>query len=285
MKVNGQLLEARADAAALLQPADTLLDHGTLAIGLLVKLHRRIPPRCLGVLVRNHRADALLLDPVADAPCAIGFVSGQLAGLFATSVLPRGDERGHQRLKARRFVHLPGTEIEGQRSSLAVRNQMEFGSKPASAAAQSVVGRLVGMTLETFLSAPAAARAARTLLPSTHHRSQSIRPRWSSLIWRASMMRAKMPLLRQLRKWWYAVCQGPKRSGRSRQGAPVTRIQKMALSRVRRSLAGRPVRGLLAGKCGSTNAHCSSVSSWRFISDDLHVVMAVYRFSEFSDRA
>jgi len=32
MKVNGQFLEARADAAALLQPADALLDHGTLAI-------------------------------------------------------------------------------------------------------------------------------------------------------------------------------------------------------------------------------------------------------------
>src|SRR5438477_10004352 len=285
MKMNGQFLEARADAAALLQPAHALLDHRALAIGLLVKLHRRIPPRRLGVLVRDHRADALLLDPVADAPRAIGFVSGQLAGLFAASLLPGGDERGHQRLEARRFVHLTGAELEGQRSSLAVRNQMEFGSKPASAAAQSVVGRFVGVSLETFLSAPAAARAARTLLPSTHHRSQSIRPCWSSLIWRDSMMRAKTPFLRQLRKWWYTVCQGPKRSGRSRQDAPVTRIQKMALSRVRRSLAGRPVRALLAGKCGSTNAHCSSVSSWRFISGDLHVVTAVYRFSEVSDRA
>src|SRR5438876_7946031 len=117
MKMNRQFLEARSDAATLLQPADTLLDHGTLAIGLLVKLHRRIPPRCLGVLVRNHRADALLLDPVADAPCAIGFVSGQLAGLFATSVLPRGDERGHQRLEARRCVRVTGPELEGQRSS------------------------------------------------------------------------------------------------------------------------------------------------------------------------
>src|SRR5207244_12131696 len=163
MKMNGQFLEARADAAALLQPADALLDHGTLAIGPLVKLHRRIPPRCLVVLVRDHQTDALLLEPVADAPCAIAFVPRQLPRLFAASVLSRGDERGHQRLKARRFVHLPGTELEGQRSSLAVRNQMEFGSKPASAAAQSVVGRLVGMTLETFLSAPAAARAARTL--------------------------------------------------------------------------------------------------------------------------
>src|SRR5882672_504599 len=261
MKVNGQLLEARADAAALLQPADALLDYGALAIGPLVKLHRRIPSRCLRVLVRDHRTDALLLDPVADAPCAIGFVSGQLARLFAAPVLPRGDEPGHQRLEARRFVHLAGVQFEGQRSSLAVSNQMELGSKPASAAAQSGVGRLIGVALETFLSAPAAARVARTLLPSTHHRSQSIRPCWSSLIWRTSMMRAKTPLLRQLRKWWYAVCQGPKRSGRSRQGAPVTRIQKMALSRVRRSLAGRPVRALLTGKCGSTNAQCSSVSS------------------------
>src|SRR5215212_9976823 len=211
MKVNGQFLEARADAAALLQPADALLDHGTLAIGPFVKLHRRVPPRCLRILVRNHRADALLPEPVADAPCAVGFIPGQLPRLFAAPVLPRGDERGHHRFKARRFVHLAAAQFESQRSSLAVSNQMEFGSKPASAAAQSVVGRFVGMTLETFLSAPAAARAARTLLPSTHHRSHSIKPRWSSLIWRDSMMRAKTPLLRHLRKWWYAVCQGPKR--------------------------------------------------------------------------
>src|SRR5207245_2744911 len=185
--MNSQFLEARADAAALLQPADALLDHGTLAIGPLVKLHRRIPPRCLVVLARDHRTDALLLEPVADAPRAIAFVPRQLPRLFAASLLSRGDDRGHQRVKARRFVHLP---------------------------------------------------------------------RWSSLICSVSMMRAQMPFLRHVLKWWYAVCQGPKRSGRSRQGAPVMRIQKMALSRVRRSLAGRPVRALLAGKCGSTNAHC-----------------------------
>jgi len=47
MKVNGQLLEARADAAALLQPADALLDHGTLAIVRSSQLHRRIPSRRL----------------------------------------------------------------------------------------------------------------------------------------------------------------------------------------------------------------------------------------------
>src|SRR5258708_821433 len=240
MKMNGQFLETRSDAAALFQPADALLDDGALAIGPLIELHRRIPAGRLVVLVRNHRTDALLFEPVADALHAIAFVAHQLAGLFTASVLPRGDERGHQRLKARRFVHLASAELEARGSSLAVSNKREFGPNPASAAAQSVVGRFVGMALKTFLSAPAAARAARTLLPSTHHRSQSIRPCWSSLICSVSMMRAKTPFLRQLRKWWYTVCQGPKRSGRSRQGAPVQRIQKMALSRVRRSLAGRP---------------------------------------------
>jgi integrase len=33
------------------------------------------------------------------------------------------------------------------------------------------------------------------------------------------------PLLRHLAKWSYTVCQGPKRSGRSRQGAPVHRLE------------------------------------------------------------
>jgi hypothetical protein len=43
----------------------------------------------------------------------------------------------------------------------------------APAAAQRVVCRLVRVSPETFLSAPAAAREARTIAPSTHHRSQS----------------------------------------------------------------------------------------------------------------
>jgi hypothetical protein len=60
-------------------------------------------------------------------------------------------------------------------------------------------------------------------------------------------MEAKTPLLRQLRKWSYTVCQGPYRSGRSRQGAPVPRTQKMPLSIRRGSLGGRPVRAVLTG--------------------------------------
>jgi hypothetical protein len=57
-------------------------------------------------------------------------------------------------------LHLPGRHLDRQRSALAVSNQVELRSKPAAAAAQRVVGRLVRVTLETSLSAPAAARAA-----------------------------------------------------------------------------------------------------------------------------
>ena len=64
------------------------------------------------------------------------------------------------------------------------------------------------------------------------------------------------------------------------------RTQTMPLSIRRGSLAGRPVRALLRGRCGATSAHCSSVSSWRFMREDLRDVTAVYHaIPEFSDRA
>ena len=70
------------------------------------------------------------------------------------------------------------------------------------------------------------------------------------------------------------------------RGAPVCRTQKMPSSIRRGSLAGRPVRALLRGMCGSTNAHCSSVSWWRFMRVDLRDLTAVYHpIPGFSDRA
>lgn len=71
------------------------------------------------------------------------------------------------------------------------------------------------------VSVPAAARVARTRAPSTHQSSQSIRPFWSSLICNFWMIVAKTPALRHLEKWSYTVCHGPKRSRRSRRGAPL----------------------------------------------------------------
>jgi hypothetical protein len=116
---------------------------------------------------------------------------------------------------------------------------------------------------------PYAAREARTEDPSIHHKSQSIRPSRSSRICNASRMRSNTPSFRQRRKWWYTVCHGPKRSGRSRHGAPVRNTHINPFSITRTSRAGRPVRAVRRDKSGSTNAHCSSVSSCRFMPADL----------------
>jgi hypothetical protein len=46
------------------------------------------------------------------------------------------------------------------------------------------------------------------------------------------------------------------------------------------------VRAPLAGTSGSINAHCSSLSSWRFMKTDLPVAIQGYRQqTRFSDRA
>jgi hypothetical protein len=291
MEVHGQFLESRTDAPQLLEPTDALLSHAASAIGPLIKPDRRIVPGVLVLLVWDHRLDLLLGQPVADPLYAIPFVSGQLPGFMSASAgLPPSSDQQRDRLPddrlgPRRLVDLARGDFDGKGSALTVSDHVEFRSKSAFAAAQCVVGGFVGVPLETFLSAPAAARAARTDEPSTHHSSQSMYPLLSSFTCKASMMTAKTPLLRQLRKWSYTVCQGPKRSGRSRQGAPVERIQKTPFRSVRRSRAGRPVRAVLGGKCGSTNAHCSSERSWRFIDGDLHVVQIIYSLIEFSDRA
>ena len=87
MEVNGQLLESGADAAALLEPADALLDHVPLTISLLIEGHGRVVSHLLVVLVRDHRLDAQELEPVADAFDAVTLVAGQLLGLAAPAVL------------------------------------------------------------------------------------------------------------------------------------------------------------------------------------------------------
>src|SRR5215203_515594 len=292
MKVHCQFLEARADPPELLQPSDALLGDAAAPVRHAVEPCRGVVAGVLVVLVRDHRLDLLIGQPVAHAPHAVALVAGELPGLATTPAPPSppsppSDQR-RDRSPDDRLVDLPGADFDGQGSARTVSDHVELRSKPAAAAAQCVVGGLVAVSLETFLSAPAAARAARaarTDEPSTHHSSQSMYPSSSSLTCNASMMEAKTPLLRHLRKWSYTVCQGPKRSGRSRQGAPVARIQKMPLSCVRRSLAGRPVRAVLRGRCRWTNAHCSSVSSWRFMREDLRDVTEVYHaIYGFSDR-
>ena len=101
VEIDGQLLKPRTDAAAFLQPADTLLDHRPLPIGLLIKPRRRAVPGVFVFLVRNDRFDPSARQPVADTLDAVAFIAGQFSGFAATSAFARGDVGGNDRLELR----------------------------------------------------------------------------------------------------------------------------------------------------------------------------------------
>ncbi len=85
---------------------------------------------------------------------------------------------------------LPRAQDHGERDALAVADEVELGAEPTSRPAERMVVGLVGAPLPP---APAAARVARTEVPSRHHRSRSIFPIASSRPWRCSVIASKVP--------------------------------------------------------------------------------------------
>ncbi len=171
MEVNGQFLEAGANASRFLHPSDALFDYGALSIGRPVEPDPTVVAGRFVALVRNDRLDAASSKPVADAWNAVPFVGGQF--LWTCSRTPQtlwDGDTVHYPLDLRRFVDLPGSDLNGQGSSVAVSNQVELRSKPASAAAQRVVRRFVGMAVETSCPAPPAAGAPWILSGQTRPR-------------------------------------------------------------------------------------------------------------------
>jgi hypothetical protein len=81
--------------------------------------------------------------------------------------------------------------------------------------------------------APATCWWARILLPSIIVSEPSRVPSWAPSAWRVSRMRSHRPASRHRRYRESTVVHGPYRPGRSRQGAPVRRIQTVPLSTVR----------------------------------------------------
>jgi hypothetical protein len=92
---------------------------------------------------------------------------------------------------------------------------------------------------------------------------------YSSLSWSLDSSKkifSQIPRFVHLEYRLYALFQGPNRSGKSRQGAPVFRIQMMALIIIRLSLAGRPFPPERSGGTKSLIlSHCSSDISCRLI--------------------
>ena len=154
MEVNRQFLESRGDAAEFLEPADALLDHASAAVGALSN-HVAGSWRacsfslcgitasifCLGSQSRIAARCSLCPRPACGA-CAA-------AGSFATRPMSVATP-GRSPIRLRLFVDLARRDFDGKRSARAVRNNVELRSKPASAAAQRVVGGFVWVSLETF---------------------------------------------------------------------------------------------------------------------------------------
>ena len=126
MKVNGQLLESRADAAGLFEPADALLDHGTTLVCFLIELHAGVVPREFVVFVRDDRLDAACRKPAADAQGTVPLVAGELPWLLASATFAGSDIRRHDRFQTRRVVDLPGRHFDRERSSRTVGNHVEL---------------------------------------------------------------------------------------------------------------------------------------------------------------
>ena len=233
----------------------------------------------------DHRLDSVSPQPATDARIAVSLVASNASRTRA----PTDPHRIHQSFELRRLVSLSGGDFRGKGQTSAVSNQVQLAAESASRAAQSMV---FGLFFAPFLPPPAAARLARIDEPSTHQRSQSIFPSVSSRIWSRSRIRSNRPSRRQRRKRSYTVCQGPYRSGRSRQGAPVRSTQRMAFRIVRWSFHGQPRCLLFDGSRSHSNSHCSSVSSYRRIravsqagADLVSATMPGYRhFDHLSDR-
>ena len=207
--------------------------------------------------LRDDGCNTMASQPATNLGIAVSLVTSQPMGTTATPYA----YSVYQVFELGALVALSGGDFGGQGQASAVSNQVHFAAESASRAAQTVVCGLSGPPL---LPAPAAARDARTEEPSTHQRSQSILPSWSSRTCNRSRMRSNGPSCCQRWDRSYTVCHGPYRSGRSRQGAPVLRIQKMPF-RIGRWSFHRPPRLPFSGSKSWSNRHCSSDNSSRRI--------------------
>ena len=221
----------------------------------------------------NDGSNGVLAKPCSNARKAVPLVSRNGGGSLTGAPRRLGNSHGvQQRFELRGLVTLTGRHFRNEGQAVAVSDQMEFCPESAARAAQSVVFWLFR---PPFFPPPAAARLARMLLPSTHHKSQSMRPSVSSRICSASRRWSQVLSFLHRLNQSYTVCHGPNRSGRSRQGAPVRTIQRTPSTMIRKSLRGRPV-AFGTGMKGSMVSHCSSVTPCRFMSSPSMALIDAY---------
>jgi len=142
--VDGELVEARRQCPALLEPADALLHHRPAAVGLPIEPR----PAVVGPLVlaaRDDRPDAVPPQPAADARVTVALVPRQPHRAAARPPTPAGDaDLIQDPLALRGLVPLAGRDLDRQGPAVAVADQVDFRAEAAAGATQAVVRRFPG---------------------------------------------------------------------------------------------------------------------------------------------
>src|SRR6185437_5613789 len=239
------VIVAGGDAAAVLEAVDEALD--AVAQGVPGAVDRVLHAAVL--LGRDFGRCAPCPDILADRVAVIAAIGEQHFGIDVML--------GHQIEIGGAVVGFPWRQKETDRKTRSVGPKVDLGREAAARTAKSLV------LSPPF--APAAQWCARTMVLSIICRASPPPPSA-----RAASIRSQSPLAVQRRNWRCTEFQLPNSSGRSRQGAPVRVIQKMASSVRRWSRAGRPCNGPLSVTNGSKNAHSSSLSRPRITADLPH---------------
>lgn len=197
-EVHGQLLKSRSKTSALLEPADALFHRAAPPVALPVKSLSSVS-RPLIRPAWNHGSNCVASQPCPNPRIAVSLVTGYRTGSCARRPDRLPDLHPvHDVFEVLRLVRLPRRDVGREGDSTTVSNKVDFAPESAARATQCVVFGLFGVP---FFPAPAAAFEARTELPSTHQRSQSMYPLSSNRIWSASRIRSMTPFRRQELKW------------------------------------------------------------------------------------
>lgn len=176
----------------------------------------------------------------------VAFIRDQVAGIM---VAQQTGSLGH-------VMVLSGRNDQFDRSPRCLDGDVQLGSESAARAAE-------GLVLAPFFLAPAACWWARMTVESSirHSRSGSCQ---------ACKRRSHTPRLAHRLNRWNTEFHSPKRSGKSRHGAPVLAIHKTALIKQRLSSAVRPGSLGLPGRRFLILCHCWSEISCRRTAPFLH---------------
>ncbi len=151
---------------------------------------------------------------------------------------------GQQMGGLRHIMVLSGCNDQVHRLAGRFDGDVQLGAKTATRTPEGFIG-------PPFFIAPAACWWARMTVESSirHSKSGSCQTFNS---------RSQTPCLDQRWKRWNTEFQSPKRSGRSRHGAPVRATHKTALMNLRLSWAVRPGSEDLPGSSSLIRSHCST---------------------------